>query len=67
MPENADKSRKKPKEIHGNQAKIAPGQAPVSQYEASTVTSYEKRGEAPPAMRDSHVASAQHFVQENKK
>jgi len=51
----------------GNKTVMSKGKKPISQYAASMVTSYEKKVNAPPAMRDSDVASAQHFVQDNKK
>jgi len=67
MPKNAESPKGSPKEIKGNQTTIHPGEKPVSQYGASTVTSYEKKGDSPPAMRDGDVESARNFVMENKK
>ena len=67
MPKKSDNPRCARKENKGNQTVISPGEKTISQYAASTVTSYKKRGDDPPGMRDSDVASARHFVQENKK
>jgi len=67
MPKKADNPQSGPREIKGNQTVISPSEKLISQYAASTVTSYEKKGNAPPEMRESDVASARNFVMDNKK
>jgi len=67
MPKKADNPQRTPKGNKGNQTVISPGDGPISQYAASAVTRYEKRGDASPAMCDSAVASSRHFVEDNKK
>jgi len=67
MSENKAKSPGGPREVMGNKTTVNPGEAPVSQYLTSTVTNYVKELGKPPAVRDGDVASARHFVQDNKK
>ena len=67
MPKKSESIKSSPKEIKGNRTVIRPGEKPISQYAASTVTSYEKNEEAPPDMRDCDVSSARNFVMDNKK
>ena len=67
MPKKSDAPGRTHKENKGNKTVISPGEKTISQYAASTVTSYKNKGDKPPGMRDSDVASARHFVQENKK
>ena len=67
MPKKSESPKSSPKEIKGNRTVIRPGEKPISQYAASTVTSYEQKGESPPGMRDCDVSSARNFVMDNKK
>ena len=67
MAKKSENLKAGPKEIKGNKTVIRPSEKPISQYAASTVTSYEKNEEAPPDMRDSDVSSARNFVMDNKK
>jgi len=67
MSGNKSGSPSGPREIAGNKTTVNPGEAPVSQYLTSTVTNYVKEPGKPPAVGDIDVASARHFVQDNKK
>jgi len=58
-------TQKEARVIMGNSTRVDPTAKPVSGYEANTVTNYIKKPGSPPAVPDSDVASARHFVQEN--
>ncbi len=60
-------NNKKPKVIHGNNAKVSPNSKIEPLYSTNTVTLSNKKKHETPIVEDSNVSYARNFSEENKK